>query len=646
MQTVAERIKQPEKEKPKGQLSDKDQTLLSELDKMIDESSSLKDTYTDRWNDNMKIMFGIPIEDKGKKSEVRDRNKMYYRKVWTIVWRFMASVYSALMADQDTARVSGRDNLDDWQKAGVVNEMMKYHVDRMRRKHNLLLKHLWAIRDILDNGFCLGFLYWDYREESGVDEPAYKVYPPEYVHPDFTAETEDEMRYCFFREWLPMSELEERGYKNLKKIKGESFPVEPLRQTRYNVHKDPTQVHKDDAYVPAGEAFGDHADSKIKDEEFYPIFRGFYKNHKDNKVYYIVFQRGMAILEGPLENPYGDRLPIVFGQCLTVPHRLIGEGFAEPLEGPQESFNYFMNMRKDNIALSLSPPTLVSRYAGVDLLNIVNTRPGGVAMGDDISENAVRWPKIPDVTANAFQEAGADDMMMNEMSGITAGKLGMDQSEKATTSQLNYMESNEKLNLFIAIISETYWKQFHSQLAYLITAFETDKKVIRIANKNWKMKEGASGVLKDVDDFSDFDADIVIDVGPTVAGRQSDIQNTMLAIDRGIMYNQQLAGMLQAGVVNPTTVKAINIQSLYEDLLPRLGKKADARYWMKLKPPPPPPPPPGVPSPGGEVPGGPGVDGLMGRISPQMGGREVAPTNPEAPTNDLKIPGLPNVEAP
>jgi hypothetical protein len=645
MEPVSERIKP--KNKPERLMGNKD-PLLSRLDEMMGESQALKDTYMDRWAKNLKIMFGIPIESESQKSDIRNRRKTYFRKVWAIKWRFIASVFGSLMADEDTAKIEGRDNLNDFQKAGVLTEMVKYHVDRMRRKHNLSLKHIWAFHDILDNGFCAGLLYWDYDKDGKIDEPGYKLYPPESVLLDFAAETEDEMRYIFFQEWLTMDELKARGYKNLDKIQPEAIPNEQLRQVRYNIHKDPTQYHTPAGgsgspsaylrgrYKGAGEAMGDHVDSKVG-PEFYHIVKGFYRD--GGQIKYVVFQPNMAILEDPVDNPYGDRYPIVFGQCLTVAHRLIGEGFAEPLEGPQESYNYFLNMRKDNIALALSPPALINRYANVELGNIVNTKPGGVVLGDMIGEDAVRWPKIPDVTATSYSDAAADDYMMQEMSGVTQTKEGLSQAEKATVAQLNYMESNEKINLFIFLIAETYWKQFHSQLAYLIQTFETDQKILRIANQTWKVKMNMPE-LPDVEDVGDFDADIVVKVGPTVAGRQADIQNTMLAIDRGLMYNQQLAAMLQTGVVDPKRAKAINIQALYEDLLPRLGKKSTARYWLELQA-----PPPQIPAQGGEVPGGPGAEGLMGRASPQIGGREID-MGPEAPGNDLKVPGLPNVEAP
>jgi hypothetical protein len=358
--------------------------------------------------------------------------------------------------------------------------------------------------------------------------------------------------------------------------------------------------------------------------ERYRVWECFYKDKNEWK--FCVTNGDKVFLRKPRSNPYKKITPAILGMCLTVPHRLIGEGLAEPLEGPQESYNYNLNIRKDNVALCLNAPTIVNRFANVDLGSLVNVRAGGVVLADDSTEGAVRKLQMGDVTQSSYAEASADDLMMQEMSGITAAKMGAETSDKATVAQINYQESNEKIAYFVAVVGETYWRQFNYKLAYMIQNFETDEKVIRIANSSFQQKEEAP-FMPYIDVIDDFDADIKITLGPQSAGRNQEIQNTMLLMDRSVMYNQQLMGLLQAGVVKPDQAKFMNISAFAEDLLPALGKRSQQRYFIAANPPQAPP-------------GGDG--GIEGRTSPQIGATDV---NAEANPFDIKMQGTPNLPA-
>jgi len=184
-------------------------------------------------------------------------------------------------------------------------------------------------------------------------------------------------------------------------------------------------------------------------------------------------------------------------------------------------------------------------------------------------------------------EAEGDNVIMQEMSVITAAKEGNSLVEKATTAQIYYAEANEKINVLVAMVCETYWKSFHRMLIYMISRFETDEKVFRIANNSFKDKVDlpADIDLGTVEAVDDFDADIRVMVGPTAAGRAKEIQDTMLAIDRGIMANQQIGLLMQGGMLTPEDTKFINIVALMEDLLPKLGKRSERRYFLQAKPP-------------------------------------------------------------
>jgi len=619
MQLVSERIKRTDRTE---RVQKKEDPVLAKLSKFKEEADDMKSTYESRWADNLRLSLGIWKRSDSSTSRVRQRNKLYFRKIWATKKRFVASMHSAFLSDYDAVKIEGRDKLNDYFVAGVLQEVFNYRRDQMINLKFLNLKHDIAFEDILDYGFCVGKLTWDFDPENGIDEPDYVVWPPERYFGDMLAETPDKMRFHIFESFLTKEELEERNYENIEECEPEAVPSSDVRAVRHNMHKDPLQNYSENEYPAPG--YGDDVD-KDRERQLYRVWECFWKEGNEWK--FCVTNGDTVFLRKPRANPYKKIVPVVIGLCLIVPHRLIGEGLAEPLEGPQESYNFNLNIRKDNVALNLNSPTLVSRFANVDLASLVNVKAGGVVLTDDASDAAVRKMQMGDVTQSSYAEANDDDLMMQEMSGVTSEKMGMTRTDKATVAHINYQEANEKLAYFISIAGDTYWRQFHYKLAYMIANFETDETVIRIANQNFFAKE-ESPVQPYIDNFEDFDADIRITLGPQAAGRNQEIQNSMLLMDRSVMYNQQLMGLLQAGVINPQDAKFMNISALAEDLLPALGKRSQQRYFISAKPP------------QMQTPQNPAI---AGRMAPQIGNLDI---NAEANPYDIKMQGARNLPEP
>ena len=101
--------------------------------------------YQQRWADNLRLMKGVWAPEEKTRSEVRGRSKLFFRKIWSTVWRLMASMYNAFLRDPDQVRLQGRmGNDQDVHKAGVLQVMAEYHRDRMYRTQDLFLQHLWG----------------------------------------------------------------------------------------------------------------------------------------------------------------------------------------------------------------------------------------------------------------------------------------------------------------------------------------------------------------------------------------------------------------------------------------------------------------------------------------------------------------------
>lgn len=548
---------------------------LTSLRRQKEESENLRKVYDNRWSRNLKLYKGIFREQETSFSKVRQREKIFFRKIWATVWRLVASMYYAFLKDPEAFKIEGRDTLRDPLQAQILQKMVEYRRDRMYAKDSLFIKFIWAFLSIFNYGWVCGKLCWEYKEGK-TDEPKFILYPNEQVFPDLKAWTKEQMRYIHFLNYMTKEEMEERGYKNLDDIEIASPDFNQLRQTRYMQDRDPLQNPGENEYPKPGTYEEGSIDSNF---QVYKVFESFW--FEKGEVKFGIHNNFKVWLKEPENSPYGDTLPGIMGTCLTEMHKLFGEGFPEPLESPQESYNYILNMRKDNVAQAMAGHTFVNRYGNVDLESLINRRVAGYTLMDDVE--AVKHERVPDVTQSAYMEAAADDGMMQEMSGVTAGKVGMERAEKATVAQINFTEANAKIDLYIALVGETFMKDFYAELARQIQRFETDEMVFRIANDRLK-QEIQFDYGFDVYDLG-IEADVIVNVGAGSVGREIEIKQILLAMDRAIITMQAAGNLAKLGAIPPGGMKIPNVMKFFELLLPKLGHKNINDFFINLQQP-------------------------------------------------------------
>lgn len=536
------------------------------------ESENDKRAFETQIARNMKLMKGIPLEDKTTRSDVRNRNKTYFRKIWSMGWRMVAALYNSFLRDYNF-RITPVDAIDDPRKAAVHQKIMEYRIRQMNRKDDLFIKHIWAFYDIYQNGWAANKLSWHYNEETGEDRPKYTSYPPEQVFPDFSASTKQDMKYYIFVSYPTMDEMETLGYKNLDKAEKISVISNQVRAIRHAGSNDPIQNPGAKEYAASGR----YSDGGVEEgaKELYEVWECFYK--EGGKWKFCVTHKGNEYAKEPADSPYGDTMTLIMGVCLTEPHKLVGEGFPQSLEGPQESYNFNLNMRKDNVALALNKPTIVARFGNVDLGALLNRVPGKAVLADD--PNAVKEMQIDDVTRSSYTEAQADMGMMEDISGITAAVQGLSNADTATETQINLSQGSAKLDLYTSIIGETYMKDFISTLGEFVQRFETNDTAFRVAQMEAQIATGIDH--SDVYNL-DYEADYEINVGLNV-GKDQELRQALLILDRAAMYNQQQIALIGSGAIPPNNnIKLFNSLSVFEDVLKALGKKDFARYWLSV----------------------------------------------------------------
>lgn len=557
--------------------SEYDKEFLAKVRRWKSEGEEGMKLRWSKWQESIKQVKGEFPTDEQSRSKVRNRSKLFWRKTWATIWRLLATMYQIFLKE-DSVKIEGRmGNDDDVVRGKLLTEMVKYRRDLMNKKGDLFVKFIWSILDILQLGTAVMKLRWVYNETR--DEPEAVSYAPENVFFDPYATTQEDMKYIIFETYLAQEDLEEMGYENLDKIRATSKSDNLVTSARESsgsaIVKPPLSV--DSNYYPkdgSGEMFG-----VVGFKKRYKTWEILWKER--GKVVYAVTNEGHTVLKYPSKTPL-EIYPAIIGSCLMEPHSLLGEGFPEPMSGPQESANATLNMRKDAVALALNPRYIVSRFAGVDLQSLVNAKLGGLIIANDVS--GVVPERTIDVTQKAYVEAESDDLMMQEMSGITSQREGFVGSpgEKATVANIRYQESGTKLDLYAGIIAETFFKKFFFLLSYMIQKLETDKTVFRVANATLR-KENPEH--EDIWTINSFEADYIVQVGTDVLGKQQQINQAMMAMDKATASNAATFQLIQLGALPPNKATVFDTTKFMLDLLPLIGFKNVKDYTIQVQQP-------------------------------------------------------------
>jgi hypothetical protein len=531
---------------------------------------------------NMRLVKGLPVEDQSIVSNVRKRRKLYFRKIWSSGYRILASMYQAFLQDMNQVKLEGRDEDKDPAYARVLQKLVEYYRDRLMRRRSLFVQFLWNFLDIIFIGDTNGKLYWRYNEESGDDYLDYKAYPMEQVGRDYTAVIPDEMRYYYFENYMVKDQLEDEGYDNIEQAQPCSVKSSPLRSVRYFKSPDPlmnVSQNPETNYPESGTGAQPSMDQHL---QLYRTVEYFWK--KNGKWQFaIINPEGRVWFKKPMLSPYGDAVTLITGSMLLESHKATGEGLPEPAEGPQESLNYNINVRKDNVDMALRVRPVYDRDANVDVAALLDHRTGLPIGVDGDVNSALKFDRPPDVTQSSYVEASQDVNIIDEYGGTNPTKMGNTNVDKTGVAQINQSEGGAKIDLFIATVAETFFRQWYYVAAQHVSKFCTDEKAIRIANESLRREDPkALPSGKTLYDLEDLDVDVIVEVGIGTVGRQVLIQQTSAFIGQAIQANNVAALMLKSGVTPPEGLTLLNVSKMLIDLAPSLGIKNVKDYEIPL----------------------------------------------------------------
>lgn len=135
-----------------------------------------------------------------------------------------------------------------------------------------------------------------------------------------------------------------------------------------------------------------------------------------------------------------DPFPFVVGRIYVKPHEPVSRAMPEKLQQLNVEVNAIRNQRRDNVALALNPEKLISTDSGVDPATFSRSFAGKVITTNNI--NAVRWERAPDVTASSYNEEQISTNDMEKLIAESAQRLGGETQRKETATQAKLTASN------------------------------------------------------------------------------------------------------------------------------------------------------------------------------------------------------------
>lgn len=265
-----------------------------------------------------------------------------------------------------------------------------------------------------------------------------------------------------------------------------------------------------------------------------------------------------------------NRPPIIVGQAFPESHQMYGKSIPEIVEGLQRETNALRNQRREAVALALRKPILASRHANIDLMSLVNRRVGGVVLGDDISQNAVRELQVSDPTAASIQEQIRTDQDFYETTSIPPNLLGIPASRDETATGVTAQISNANRKIFMAIknLAQTLFVPAFRMLLRLEQAYESDDFIRLVTGRSlgWTLADDEMPPRSIIQ--GDFDLKINLGMN-----KQTQLNKYMMLMDRANAANQSTAAMVSAGVVRPEDARFIDVMSIFKKIFPLFGEK-------------------------------------------------------------------------
>lgn len=560
------------KEKPKIQEADVEKRGLALFARM----RNYQEPKVRRWRAENDQYYGNFSEKERKVSEVLGKPLLFIRKTYTHVQRYLIEVLDQIFFDpEEVAQVKSWKGVPHW-ICTVVKSVVNYILDGHPIKFYGVAYEsaLDAIRNHI--GIIKVYPKKDYKTGEVTYCMEALPYEDVYFHPRATWVDYSAWPHCH-RFVRTKEYFQKAGYQNIERCE------QSIAQSGDGIAEQRTSS--------SDSGMGEQEIDGLKEfvgYEFWDFLDIDGDGHLESVRYCMLGDiNGPKVLSKPPEKnelPYDGESPIVVGEAFPESHTLEGKSLTWRVEDLQKETNAIRNQRRELVALKMRQPILLQRGSGIDVYGLANRGMAKIIQGDDISEAAVRELKVDDVSQGSAQEMAITDKDFYEADSVTPEQLGVKGNDEETATAVERRNANagKMIGHVVRNLRYTLYQPSLARLLRLVQHFASDKYLAMVTNKTlgWGLPE--DGVP--MKEMIGKDMDLTIDLG---VNKQIQLNKIFLLIDRGNQANATLMQMVQAGVVNPATVKFWDTSKLFEDAMATMGRKNIAEYQLQALPPPP-----------------------------------------------------------
>ena len=425
----------------------------------------------------------------------RKRSRLFIPKTRDHCTRWMTTITNAVYLSDDMVTLN---NSMDPDRARFTNEVVNVRLEKYLPTFNFISK---AADATVKYGNAVGKTGWEFKTESRTDQlldgssvkyespekdgPFLELVPFENIQFDYRVISEDPVEDSpFWRQWIPMyvgdvkAKFDSKEWKkprgfDWKKITApESTAL--VRQRRAGRMQDPMQNE-------FGRSDGGTPKEELSSYRMVWVVENYFRIAGTDFTFLSLGDEAIITKKERVADKFvHGRRPFALSQFAPESFRSYSDGIPEKFRHPQAWLNALVNMRIDNQNICINKGHYVRRDAGVQLQSLLSPRAGMVTLGDDITENAIRPMDPMDVTASAYKEQEIVERIIDEISGQSGNRLGVESADRqtATEAAIKASSAGEHEGFVIKSFVDTFLRPLFSMLVSNIVSLETNEEVL------------------------------------------------------------------------------------------------------------------------------------------------------------------------
>lgn len=568
---------------PSDEYHSKDDIYLKNLARAAYDSSTnwLNAGRRLAWNDSLRAFQGLhPSNSKYLSNDYRYRSRLFRPKTRMMIRKAEAQTAMAFFSNMDIVSIDPTDDDNPIQLASsrIMKEILQYRLTKTIPWFQTLCG---GRQDADIMGVCIAKAYWKFDEryshresrpsidpQTGqirVDDMGehvtedYDIYNCIADHPWIDLIAPENFRFDPGADWrnpistspyviemIPMYICDAR-----EKIKNkEWFKVsESSMRAATDLDDDTTRRSREQGRVPGK----DHDSWKPKDYDIFWVRENILRHEGEDVHFFTLAGTGELLTKPkPLREVYLHGLrPYVCGSTMIEAHKTYPSAKTEITKDLQTQANDVVNLRLDNVKLTLNPRQFIRNGKGVDPTDVRNFQPGKVISVSD-PELDIKWDRPPDVTQSSYEESDKINQDFDDLSGdMSNGNIQSSPQTYQSVGNIELMAGNasQVSEYEMRIFAETFVEPLVRHLIQLEQAYETNDVIIENAGRKANLFQ-KYGIDQITNDILQQELNCRVNVGLGATNPQQKLKNFLTAANAV----KQLYGESAAICSNPEEV--------------------------------------------------------------------------------------------